>query len=232
MSDTTTPGADELRIRALLLAREVGPDAGPAAEAPARASSARLPDWWAPKPGISATVTEPTAEPTPAVRPRDWLDDILDTDPEPEAEPEAAEEEAPEPEQATPPARPSKPKKRKKKPRPGAPRAAVDTRPTPPRQSLADAWDRTPARLKWLAYHTSAAYLGWSLGLVDWATYVTAWIADTGLVGPQALFWYCAAGATVLIYRRTRGWWRPVAWLAAVPVSSTVVGVLLYAPTT
>jgi hypothetical protein len=30
------------------------------------------------------------------------------------------------------------------------------------------------------------------------------------------------------MWRRTRGWWWPVAWLCAVPVSSTVVGVLLY----
>jgi Na+-translocating ferredoxin:NAD+ oxidoreductase RnfD subunit len=44
------------------------------------------------------------------------------------------------------------------------------------------------------------------------------------------VFWYAAAGATVLLYRRTRSWWWPVAWLATVPATSTVVGVLLYAP--
>lgn len=126
-----------------------------------------------------------------------------------------------------------KPKRpRKKKPRdPAAPRTAWDTRPPSPRQSLIEAWDRVPYRLKWLAYHASAAYLGWSAGLVDYATYVTAWIAGTGLVGPQAVFWYCVAAATFLLYRRTRGWLLPAAWLAAVPVTSVVVGVLLYAPT-
>lgn len=203
------PGADELRIRALLLAREVGPDARP---------------------------------PMPAARPRDWLDEIVDTDlapatPTPEPEPGPVDDkpaEAPAPVAKTKPkpARKSqrKPGKKQKKPKPGAARAAVDTRPPSPRQSLAEAWDRVPYRLKWLAYHASAAYLGWTVGLVNWATYVTAWIADTGLVGPQALFWYAAAGGTVLVYRRTRGWWRPVAWLAAVPATSTVVGVLLYAP--
>lgn len=197
-----TPGADELRIRALLLAREVGPDAIP---------------------------------PMPAARPRDWLDEIVDTDIAPAAPtPEPVDEEpanAPEPAAKTKPKPASKPgKKKQRKPKPGAARAAVDSRPPSPRQSLAEAWDRVPYRLKWLAYHASAAYLGWTVGLVNWATYVTAWIATTGLVGPQALFWYAAAGGTVLIYRRTRGWWAPVAWLAAIPVSSTVVGVLLYAP--
>lgn len=197
-----TPGADELRIRALLLAREVGPDAIP---------------------------------PMPAARPRDWLDEIVDTDIAPAAPtPEPVDEEpanAPEPAAKTKPKPASKPgKKKQRKPKPGAARAAVDSRPPSPRQSLAEAWDRVPYRLKWLAYHASAAYLGWTVGLVAWATYVTAWIADTGLLGPQALFWYAAAGGTLLVYRRTRGWWRPVAWLAAVPATSTVVGVLLYAP--
>lgn len=207
MSDTK-PGADELRVRALLIARQVGPDATP---------------------------------PKPVGRPTDWLDDIMATNLAPateEAEPAPAEA----PPSAPAPAREAKGKKprptktatkkpkKAKRPKPGAPRAAFDGRPPAPRQSLADAWDQVPYRLKWLAYHTSAAYLGWSTGLVGWATYVTAWIAQTGPVGPQALFWYCAAGATVLVYRRTRGWWRPAAWLAAVPVTSTIVGVLLYAP--
>lgn len=200
---STEQGADELRVRALLLAREVGPDA---------------------------------RTPMPAARPRDWLDEIVDTDLAPATStPEPVDEEPADVPAAVAktkpkPARKPGKKKRQGKPKPGAARAAVDSRPPSPRQSLAEAWDRVPYRLKWLAYHASAAYLGWSVGLVDWATYVTAWIAATGLVGPQAFFWYAAAGATVLIYRRTRGWWRPVAWLAAVPATSTVVGVLLYAP--
>jgi hypothetical protein len=194
-------------MRALLVARQVGPDAVP---------------------------------PKPSVRPRDWLDDRNDTETTPAAEADDQEtdntalaepETAAEPPQKSPARRAPKPRKKKqKKPKPGAPHAGVDTRPASPRQSLADAWDNIPTRLKWLAYHASAAYLGWSVGLVDWSTYVTRWIASTGLVGPQAFFWYVVAAGTVLIYRRTRSWWTPVAWLAAVPVTSTVVGVLLYAP--
>jgi hypothetical protein len=211
-----TPGADELRIRALLVAHQVGPDAVP---------------------------PKPTVPPKPAARPRDWLDDLLEAQPEPveeetpqpEPEPEPAVEE---PEAAPAEAKPKKPrtkpgrkaKRKSRRPKPGGAQAAWDTRPPSPRQSLTDAWDRVPYRLKWLGYHASAAYLGWSTGLVGYATYVTAWIDRTGLVGPQAVFWYGAAAGTVLVYRRTRHWWKPVAWLAAVPVTSTVVGVLLYAP--
>lgn len=122
-------------------------------------------------------------------------------------------------------------RKTKRRSSPTAPRTAWDTQPPAPRQSLIEAWDRVPYRFKWLAYHASAAFLGWTTGLVSWATYVTAWIAATGFLGVQATFWYCVGAATFLLYRRTRGWWLPVAWLAAVPACSTVVGVLLYAPT-
>lgn len=204
----TKPGADELRVRAILRERQVGPDAV-------------------------------VAPPKPTERPRDWLDDIIATDPtpaeqetpdpEPEPEPDAEPEQpaAKQPAKPRPKPRRKKPKKRKK-PKPGAARTAWDTQPASPRQSLIEAWDRVPYRLKWLAYHATAAYLGWTVGLVGWATYVTAWIAATGMVGVQAFFWYGVTAAEFLLYQRTRSWWLPAAWLAAVPVSSTVVGVLLY----
>lgn len=166
--------------------------------------------------------------PMPTVRPRDWLDDILESD-GPSAPPLLVElvPEAPAPSEP----RKTKPKKPKKT-RPSNrgegynPLAARS-----PRQSLLDAYDRVPPRVRWLGYHATAAYMGWTLGLVNWSTYVTTWIAHTGPIGPQAVFWYATAGATVLVYRRTRGWWWPLAWLAAIPVCSTVTGVLLYAPT-
>ena len=162
--------------------------------------------------------------PMPKQRPRDWLDDILDT-------PTVA----PKPERPAAPAAPQPTTVRKTKLK--TPKGSGRARHAPltlgnPRQSLLDAYDRIPARIKWLAYHASAAYLGWSIGLVDWTTYVTNWIADTGFVGPQAVFWYATAGGTVLLHHRTRRWWWPVAWLAAVPASSVIAGVLLYAPNT
>mgnify|MGYP001145061151 CR=1 FL=1 len=218
MSDPTAPGPDEVRVRQLLVKNGVGPDGDPDAPSP----------------------EEPPEE--PPARPRDWLDDILDTNtPAPAPPDELAEEpEEPEPEPApvpAAPATPAKPKKpkakkqkrsRPKRHNPTTPRSAWDSRPPDPRQSLLDAWDRVPYRLKWLAYHASAAYLGWSMGLVHWVTYVTAWIADGHLTSPQAVFWYVTGAVVLLLHHRTRSWWRPVAWLAAVPASSTVVGVLLY----
>lgn len=196
---TDAPGADELRMRALLRHRRVGPDAIP---------------------------------PKPTTRPRDWLDDIL-TSP---ATPTTAGEKP----KAAPPRPPAEPvskappkKRQRKKTKPGkrrgpaVARTAWDTRPEAPRQSLVEAWERIPYRFKWLAYHASAAYLGWSLGLVGWVTHVTAWIDETGL-GPQAVFWYAVGASTLLLHHATRSKWWPLAWLAAVPASSTVIGVLLY----
>jgi hypothetical protein len=212
---STEQGADELRMKAILTTRGVGPDA----------KSAAVP-------------------PKPAGRPRDWLDDILDTKPAPKA----AAVEKPKPAPTTPAARTvektspkpapdekkpqakTKKKRRKKRKRPGpdTPRSAFDGREQSPRQSLLDAWGAVPYRLKWLAYHAAAGYLGWTVGLVDWVTYVTNWIADGRLTHPQAIFWYLAGVATLLLHHATRGRWWPVAWLAAVPATSTVAGVLLY----
>jgi hypothetical protein len=69
--------------------------------------------------------------------------------------------------------------------------------------------------------------MGWSAGLVDYATSVAAWTADGHTEDWQAWFFYALGAATFLLYRRTRGQWWPVAWCAAIPVTSTVVGVLL-----
>lgn len=220
---SSTQGADELRVRATLIKQGVGPDADPAPAIP-------------PKPSTPPAV--PLADPD-----RDWLTDILDgnaTAPEPDVEhdeePDKGTEEAKpvapaEKTKAAPKANPKKkPQKKTKKPKPGAPRTAWDTRPPSPRQSLIEAYDNVPYRLRWLAYHASAAYMGWSAGIVDYATHVTAWIAGTGF-GPQAWFWCGVGAATLILHRRTRGLWWPVAWCCAIPASSTVVGVLLYAPT-
>lgn len=198
---TAEPGADERRMQHILKERGIGFDAPP---------------------------------PKPTDRPRDWLDDLLDDNAL------APVEETVEPEGAQAPAKPKSPKAgkpqkaRKRKRRqakshaPDTPRSAWDNEASDPRQSLLDAWAAIPYRLKWLAYHLAAAYLGWTIGLVGWATYVTVWIVTTGLIGFQAAFWYVTAAAAFLLHRRTRSWWWPVAFLAAVPASSTVVGVLLY----
>jgi hypothetical protein len=186
-------------MRRILKDHGVGPDAGPA--------------------------------PKPAPRPRDWLDDILDTPPTPQAPAPQKPEPAPKataPKPTAAPAKNPKKKPRRRRPTPNTPRSAFDSRPPSPRQSLVEAWDRVPWRLKWLTYHASAAYLGWSVGLVGWVTYVTAWTANGHLASPQAIFWYATGASTLLLHHTTRSRWWPVAWLCAVPATSTVVGVLLY----
>lgn len=247
----TKPGADELRIRGLLQQRGVGPDAGPLPTLPAEEPTpepgpAPDPDgWWE---RLYAEERRPAAEPAPDTArqrrrsprlPDWWLDKpehLLDDETGPA--PNDDEDEAPtstdtdpdEPEPADPDAEPAPVRRARRQP---LHRRPAYTHPAParsPRQSLLDAYDRMPPRIKWLAYHASAAYAGWELGFVDYATHVTAWIAETGLVGPQAFVWYVVAAVSALLYRRFSRAVLPVSWAAAVPVSSIVVGVLLYAP--
>jgi hypothetical protein len=211
MTNPQAPGADELRIRQLLIKQGVGADAEPT----------------------------PVIPPKPTARPRDWLDELLDdnaTTPEPA--PEAAEETAPEPEPAAPetPAARKKPKvktqkrrrKRAKRHDPHAPRSAWDSQPESPRQSLLDAWAGIPYRLKWLAAHLTAAAIGWRLGLVDWATDTAAWYAAGHWTNGSAWVLYVFAGIVAALYRMGRGWAWLFRLLASVPIASVVIGVLLY----
>lgn len=210
---TAQPEADELRIRSILKQRGVGPDA-----------------------------TLPTVPPMPARPPRDWLDDILDdnttpdpapVDEEPASEPEPTAEQ-PEQKQPSKPRKPKTKGRKKNQPRskrpgaPTAPRTAWDSRPDAPRQSLLEAWDRVPYRLRWLAYHATASAAGWRFGWVTWSTKTAAWYAAGHWTSAQAFVLYGLGTCAIALYRRSRGWARPVAWAAAIPVSSVVVGVLLY----
>lgn len=205
----TEPGADELRVRQMLVKNGVGPDADP----------------------------EPPAVPSrPADRPRDWLDDLLD-------EPATPAEEAAEPEgkpQPEAPARPKKPqtsdaqKARKRKRRqatrrnPDTPRSAWDTDIHDPRQSLLDAWNQIPYRLKWLACHAIATGVGWHFGLVTWATNAAAWFAAGHWTSTSAWVLYVFAGLLAALYRVARKWAWPLRLVASIPIASTIVGVLLY----
>jgi hypothetical protein len=200
----TQPGADELRVRAILKTRGVGPAAAP------------------PPPAIP---------PQPPTRPRDWLDDILDSPASPERPAPQPQPTMPPPPPATVPAakqdqaQPPKPKKQ----RAAGARSAWDTQaPQDPRQSLAEAWDRVPPRLRWLALHATAAAAGWRFGIVDWGTDTAAWYAAGHWTAPSAWVLYVLGGGLLALYRRSRGWAWPVAWAATIPVSSIAVGMLLY----
>ncbi|BBC35264.1 hypothetical protein SGFS_065580 [Streptomyces graminofaciens] len=198
MTNPTAPGADELRIRYQLRRILDQPERPPMPPGP-------------PPDGYQAT------------RERDWLDDIADLDfgPEPTPEPAPASKDS-EPESVDKPRpepAPAKPRRRPTIPKPD---------PDDPRQSLLDAWDRTPRRLKWLIFHATAAAPGWVIGWVDWATDTAAWYAAGHWTSSSAWVLYGLGGCALALYRRSRWWAWPFAWLAAVPVSSVVVGVLLY----
>jgi hypothetical protein len=191
--------------------------------------------------GVGPDALPPPPPPPPPGRPKDWLDDILDGNAAPPAADEPADEPADDPDPApqqpptaptapaakAPPAKPKKPKKRRQ-PTPGTPRAAFDHRPESPRQSLLDAYDRTPHRLKWLTYHAAAAAAGWWLGWVGWATSTAAWLAAGHGTSISAWVLYALAALVIALYRRTRAWLWLAAWAAAIPACSVVVGVLLY----
>lgn len=204
---TAQPDAEERRIQAHL--RDLVD--GPAAEPPAMPSGPQ-PDGYEPAP-----------------RARDWLDDILDsTTTTAPVRPVAGPVELPEPVVKEPAAPASA--KPSRKPRRQRPAYRDHQQERAPRQSLTDAWDNTPPRLRWLAYHATAAGAGWWLGWVDWGTNTAAWYAAGHWVSPSAWVLYGLGGCALALYRRSRRWAWPVAWAAAVPVSSVVVGVLLYAP--
>lgn len=202
---TTTPGADELRMRSILRKSGVGPDA----------------------------LSPPDATEPPEWEP-DWLDEILDSNAtEPEPAEEGADAEPAPPTGPTAVAKPKKPKvkgkkRRKRPPRdPAAPRSAWDTDVPAPRQSLLDAWDRIPYRLKWLGYHVAAAAVGWRIGWVAWATDATAWVAIHS-TSPSTWVLATLGCLTWALYIRTRAGHQLAAWAASIPFCSLVVGVLLY----
>lgn len=229
MSDTK-PDADETRIRGILRERIDG--YAPQPELPAVPPA--LPDGYQPAPDPDAwwddlypvEETKPAPEPEqrrPAPRMPDWwrrkptdLAADEETTEEPD-EDEEGEDTGPEP---APTRRPRK--RRNTRP------AYLDDRPPAPRQSLLDAYDRIPHRLKWLGYHATAAAAGWRLGWVNWSTNTAAWYTAGHWTTPTAFVLYGLGLCAYALYRRTRGAPWPIAWAAAVPVSSVVVGVLLY----
>lgn len=205
-------GADELRVRAHLRQLLDAPTAEPPTTPPRTPSHeppVRERDWWGPlyqdDRADLDTFTGNTPAPIIPTRP-DNTPDIPDT--------EGNDQDQDVTGQAT--------AKAPKKPKPTAPQA--------PRQSLLDATARIPRRIRWLTYHASAAGAGWWLGWTGWATDTAAWYAAGHWVSPSAWVLYGLGGLVLALYQRSRAWAWLAAWCAAVPVSSIVLGVLLYAP--
>ncbi|MES9522437.1 hypothetical protein [Streptomyces capoamus] len=152
----------------------------------------------------------PQPQPPAVSDPDDWWDRLYDDEP-------------------TKPGKGSTPSAPSAAPPTARVKAPASSKPSP-RQSLLDAWAGISPRLRWLIYHGTAAALGWGLGLTGWATQCTAWIAADRWANPQSIACYALGLGGVALHRRSRGWWWPVAWLATVPASAIVLGVLLYAP--
>ncbi|MFC8832335.1 hypothetical protein ACFT8V_03935 [Streptomyces griseoincarnatus] len=215
----SSQGADERRIRSHLIRMGVGPAA--TTQAPARRPAQDPSDAWWDKLYADDQPAAPARVPSPRLP--DWWAV------KPESLP-STEEAAPGTPAVTPPtstvtppaAAPGTPPK----PSPARPAAR---RHTPP-QSLLDAWDGIRPRTRWLIHHATAAAAGWPLGLVDWGTTTAAWYAAGNWTAPSAWVLYGLGLAALALYRRARTWAWPAAWATAIPVSSTVLGVLLYAP--
>lgn len=218
----TSQGADERRIRGLLVRMGVGPDATPTTtlEAPADSSDA----WW-----DDLYADEQPEERRPSPRLPNWWQDKPEQlpGPLPDPAPDTAVPDTGTPPTSTAPAGPPPPDAS------GTPPAAQATarRHTPP-QSLLDAWDGISPRTRWLVYHATAAAAGWPIGLVGWGSNTAAWFAAGHWTAPSAWVLYGLGLCAISLYRRARTWAWPAAWAAAIPVSSTTLGVLLYAPTT
>lgn len=161
MTDTK-PGADELRVRQLLIKQGVGPDAGLPSPVP----------------------------PKPTVRPRDWLDDILDTAPQgnPQAKkPSEVAKKTPKP--ADEPAEDTSDEDDTDGELPRwdpiaiADKIAEAYQRRPAGERLRDAAHvviRSKARLGQLFYTASGVWMAWRIGLTPWLLHETA-DAPTGI---------------------------------------------------
>lgn len=97
------------------------------------------------------------------------------------------------------------------------------------RRYLADHRDQEH-RLRVLAYNGSAALTGWGLGIVPRLHGLIAECAhDTGSPGAALVVGVAMTIAIgLLIDRRTRGWWGPLAWTCRIPLASAVLALGLY----
>ncbi|MFF8953868.1 hypothetical protein ACF09I_34480 [Streptomyces sp. NPDC014940] len=220
-------GADERRIRDLLVRMGVGTDAGPAtvtAAEPEPSTESSQPDAWWDELYADEEQPAPEQQRRPAPRLPHWWEKKPEQLPEPGTE-QAADAPA-DTRSASPDSNPEPVPAPDEQPqqRPDMVRHASR------RQSLLDAWDGIRPRTRWLVHHATAAAAGWPLGLVHWASDTAAWYAAGNWTAPSAWVLYGLGLCSLALYRRARTWVWPAAWAAAVPVSSVIAGVLLYAP--
>ncbi|MHB9861949.1 hypothetical protein [Streptomyces sp. YIM S03343] len=97
-----------------------------------------------------------------------------------------------------------------------------------PRMSLIEAVQTVPPRFRWLGVHLSAAVPGYMLGWVQWSTRTSAWIHAHGWLNQAGGFYVGLAIGCELLRRKAYGQALVIRWLAAVPISSLVIGAALY----
>lgn len=207
---TTTPGADERRIRQMLRTRGVGPDA--LTPKPAPAAIAPAGNWWerlyddtkgdhagaVPKRRRIPPIRRPAPEPQPEVE-SDDEDDV-----EPEWEDAAPDDES-------------------------TPQAVRRSKTRPSRRVQAE-FAGLERRMRWLLSTGASAGIGWVLGLEG---LLSGWIVDCGHdnspgVGVILGIGMVAAGSYANY--RTRGWWPPLAWCCRIPAATALLALCIYAP--
>ncbi|MGW1711092.1 hypothetical protein ACWCP8_37990 [Streptomyces sp. NPDC002206] len=99
-----------------------------------------------------------------------------------------------------------------------------------PKNSLIEAWTGMRPLTRHGLYKGGALALGFSLGVPQFFTAETAYLAATydSWTDFYVCIWYGVAVAIWMFDQRTRNWLPPVALAARVPLVSVIVGVLLY----
>ncbi|WP_371799082.1 hypothetical protein OG963_14770 [Streptomyces sp. NBC_01707] len=99
-----------------------------------------------------------------------------------------------------------------------------------PKKSLAEAWNGMSPPTRHGLYNGSALALGFGLGIPQFFTAETAYLAATydSWTDFYVCVWYGVAVAIWCFDQRTRNWLPPLALAARVPLVSVIVGVLLH----
>lgn len=204
---TTTPGADERRIRYALHKRGLGYAPQPPA-APASGD-----EWW-------DRLYEDADDHHGAATPRRRRIPPLRRPAAPKAEPEPAEQPEADPEWET-----AEPVDE------STPAAVARDRRSPGRRLNAE-YASLPHRTRVLLYNGTTAGTGYTLGIVHlFTSWITGAQNDTGSIAAALII---GTGLVitlgVLVDRRTRPWWGPLPWLCRIPLASAVLALALYAP--
>ncbi|MFD5552039.1 hypothetical protein ACFWJQ_35560 [Streptomyces goshikiensis] len=191
--------------------------------------STPMPPWWSTqKPTRLITVPDPRDGQQPAGDDDgggDWLDrlwadeDLAPGTPAPEAEAEAEETEPGDDAEPQPQPQPQQPWFT-----PQAGYWPTPKLPSLPKAALSDGTKR-------LLYNVGAAGAGWAFGLVPT---IGGWIAacgrDYSISAALVLGGGICLGVAAFWDRRTRHWYRPLAWVARIPLAAAVTALALYAP--